>query len=68
MSSNNVKIDKKSQKYANCFCARASETTYFAVGQPSINLRVSVGQPVKKLSIKNHKNMQIVFVHGALKF
>ena len=26
---------------------RASETTHFAIGQPSINLRVSVGQPVK---------------------
>ena len=26
---------------------RASETTYSAVGQPSINLRVSIGQPVK---------------------
>ena len=26
---------------------RASETTYFAVGQPSINLRASIKQPVK---------------------
>ena len=28
---------------------RASKTTHFAVGQPSINLMVSVGQPDKNL-------------------
>ena len=45
---------------------RVSETTYFAVEQPSINLRASIGQPVKQL-IKIYKNMQIVsqFCDGA---